>query len=69
MIIGLLLVQLALCVGILHREVVQLRFRHFASSLFFVVYTILYVIVPMVLHLVFDGATSMLCHQSIKFPG
>jgi len=67
MIIGLLLVQLALCVGILHREVVQLRFRHFASSLFFVVYTILYVIVPMVLHLVFDGATSIVAGSTTKF--
>lgn len=67
MVIGLLLVQLALCLVILRREVVLLRFRHFASSLFFVAYTILFVLEPLVLHLFFGGATSIVAGSTEKF--
>lgn len=67
MVVGLLFIQLILCLAILHREVVRLKFRHFASSLFFLVYSILYVIEPLVLHLVFGGATSIVAGSTAKF--
>lgn len=67
MVVCLFSIQLFLCLGILRREVVRLRCRHFASSLFFVVYTIVYVVEPLVLHLVFGGAKTIVAGSSAKF--
>lgn len=59
MIICLLLIQLLMCLIILRKEIFQLRFRNFASSVFFLVYTIVYVVEPLVLHIFFGGAKSI----------
>ncbi len=59
MILFLLLVQLVLCAVILHKQVVRLQFRNFATSIFFLVYAIVYVLEPFVLHLSFGGARSI----------
>ena len=59
MIAFLLFTQLVLCALILQREVLQLQFRNLASSIFFVIYLVVFVIEPLVLHLFFGGARSI----------
>ena len=59
MVVGLLLLQLLLCGMILQQEVVRYRCRNYATSVFFAVYSVVYVIEPLVLHTVFGGARSI----------
>jgi hypothetical protein len=59
MIVFLLLIQLVLCGRILHREVVQLQFRNFATAIFFGIYLIVFILEPLVLHLAFGGARTI----------
>lgn len=67
MVICLLLVQLLLCFIILHKEILQLKFSNLASSIFFLVYTIVYVVEPLVLHIFFDGARSIVAGMTFHF--
>ena len=67
MLILLLLVELAICMAILHKEIVQLRFRNLASSVFFLVYAIVYIIEPLILHLFYGGATSIVPRAQTHF--
>lgn len=67
MVICLFLVQLLLCLIILHKEILQLKFSNLASSIFFLVYTIVYVVVPLVLHIFFDGARSIVVGMTFHF--
>jgi hypothetical protein len=57
--IALLLLQAILCLALLHREVVLNHCRHLATSLFFLVYLLVYIAEPLILHLGFDGARSI----------
>lgn len=59
MVTGLFLIQLLLCAAILHREVWQLQFRNLATSVFYGVYLIVFVIEPLVLQVFFGGARSI----------
>lgn len=59
MVIFLLLIQLVLCSAILYREIVRLQFRNLATSFFVLVYSIVYVLEPLVLHLFYGGARSI----------
>lgn len=67
MVICLLLVQLLLCLIILHKETLRLKFSNFASSIFFLVYTIVYVVEPLILHIFFDGAKSIVAGMMFHF--
>lgn len=67
MIVALLLVQAVLCLQILQRELLQRRFRNFASSIFYSVYMLLYIVVPLVLHTCFDGARSIVAGNTELF--
>lgn len=68
MIICLLILQALLCSLLLYREVVQKRFRNFATSLFYAVYAVLYVAEPLVLHFFFGGARSIVRGEDNVFP-
>lgn len=59
MIIAILLCQLALCLVIIQKEVIREKFQNFASSIFFLAYTVVYVLEPLVLHTFFEGAHSI----------
>jgi hypothetical protein len=67
MIVLLLLIQAAICARILHRELALRRFRNFASSIFYSVYFFLYIFVPLVLHIFFDGARSIIAGNTELF--
>lgn len=59
MVITLLALQALLCIFILHREIITLQIRNLASSLFFAVYAIVYILEPLTLHIFFGGARSI----------
>ena len=59
MVIILLVFQALICVFILHKEVITLQSRNLASSLFFTVYAIVYILEPLTLHIFFGGARSI----------
>jgi hypothetical protein len=59
MIILLLFVQAGLCVGLLYRELVLRSFRNYATSLFYIVYAVVYVVEPLILHIGYGGARSI----------
>lgn len=67
MILLALLLQLALCLVILRQEVLRRHCRNFASSIFFSVYAIVYVVEPLVLHLFFGGATTIVAGSDAQF--
>jgi hypothetical protein len=60
MIVSLLLIQLVLCSVILYREVIKGQFQNFATSIFFIIYAIVYIVEPLVLHILFGGARSIM---------
>ena len=64
MAIALLIVQLVLCLVVLQREVVRGAFANFASSIFFIGYTLVYVVEPLVLHVFFGGPSSIVAVPS-----
>lgn len=59
MIIILLALQALICAIIIHREIITLQSQNLASSLFFAVYAIVYVLEPLTLHIFFGGARSI----------
>ena len=59
----LLATQGIVCLGILYNEVLVKRASNLATSLFFVVYAVLYIVVPLILHLAFGGAQSIVKDQ------
>lgn len=59
MIILFLIVQALLCGTILYREVAVKKCRNFASSVFYAIYAAVYIFEPLVLHIFFDGARSI----------
>lgn len=67
MVILLLIFQLILCSIILYREVVSRHFRNFATSVFFIVYAIVYIVEPLILHIVFGGARSIVAGSARQF--
>ena len=62
-----LLIQLGLCIVILHRELVCNKSRNFATTLFVGIYSILYVIEPMILHVCYGGARSIVRGETNLF--
>lgn len=60
MIIFLLILQLLLTVFILYKEVVVNKFRYLASSIFFIIYLLLFVLVPILMQLFYGGARSII---------
>jgi hypothetical protein len=67
MAIALLLVQFVLCLVVLYRDVVQDRFAHYATGVFFLGYTLVLVVEPLVLHLFFGGPTSIVAYSTAVF--
>lgn len=67
MVISLLLIQFLLCLFILYKEIFCLKFSNFASSIFFLVYLIVYVVEPLILHLFFGGARSIVTGMAFHF--
>lgn len=59
MIIFLLLLQAVLCGAILYKEILVRDCRNLASTIFFAVYAVVYILEPMVLHIFFGGAISI----------
>ena len=60
MIIFLLFLQLLLTLQILYKELVLNKFRYLASSIFFTVYLLLFVLVPLLMQLFYGGARSII---------
>ena len=54
-----LIIQSFLCGAILYREVVVKKCWNFASSIFYAFYAVVYIFEPLVLHIFFDGARSI----------
>src|SRR4051812_24959466 len=59
MLLTLFAIQLVLCGAIVRREVFQLQLRNLATGIFYLIYGILFVIVPIILELGFGGAHSI----------
>jgi len=60
-------VQFALCLVILYREVVRDRFANYATSLFYLGYTVVFVIEPLLLHGLFEGPRSIVAGSTVVF--
>jgi hypothetical protein len=60
MTVSLLLVQLAICVAILWKELLVNKCRRVATSTFFCFYLIVYIIEPLVIHVFYDGPRSII---------
>ena len=67
MIVLLLVIQALLCSMLLYNEFVLRRGANLATCLFYLVYSIVYVLVPIILHLMFGGARSIVSGQANLF--
>tara|TARA_R110002124_G_scaffold81872_12_gene215422 strand:- start:590 stop:1888 length:1299 start_codon:yes stop_codon:yes gene_type:complete len=63
MIIFLLFLQLVFCLLILYKEVYFNKLRNLATSIFFSIYSILFIIIPIILHCFYGGAKSIVADK------
>lgn len=69
MIVALLLVQAFLCLSLLYNEFVLKKVGNFATSFFYLTYFVVYIVVPIVLHVFFGGARSIVGGATDYLPG
>lgn len=67
MIIAGLLVQAIICITLLVHEIFLKKFRDYATSFFLVIYFLLFIVEPLILHVFFGGARSIVRDQDRIF--
>jgi hypothetical protein len=67
MIIAGLIVQAIICFILLVDEILLKKFKNFASSIFLLIYFILFIVVPLLLHTFFEGARSIVRDSEFLF--
>lgn len=69
MTVTLLSVQALLCIILLYNELLVKKASNFATSVFYLIYAVVYVTVPLILHIFFGGARSIVAGVTETFIG